>query len=256
MGWLAIIGTPLFSGFFSKDEILYMAWQSPRGHFLLWLVGVATAGMTAFYMTRLMSLTFWGKSRVPHEIHPHESPLIMTVPLIVLAVLSVVGGWIGIPHVLGHALHIPNLLEHWLAPHILQVPGFQGASQAMEFLLMGVSVAVAGVSAYLAYTLYVVDPAKPAEIAAKFKTGYKLLLNKYFVDEFYFSKIINPIVEAAKGMWLYVDVNVIDKATYVLSDMTKEAGDGARSLQNGNMQQYAMYIVLGMAAILTAVLMF
>jgi NADH-quinone oxidoreductase subunit L len=86
MGWFAIIGTPGFSGFFSKDEILWMAFHSPRGHVGLWVVGVIGAVCTAFYMTRLMALTFWGKSRVPKDVHPHESPIIMTLPLIILAI--------------------------------------------------------------------------------------------------------------------------------------------------------------------------
>jgi NADH-quinone oxidoreductase subunit L len=247
MGWLAIIGTPFFSGFFSKDEILYYAWQSPRGHFFLWLLGVTTAGVTAFYMTRLMSLTFWGKSRVSPDVHPHESGLPMTIPLMVLGVLSVVGGYLGIPHVLGHGLHLPNLLEEWLSPVVMEIPGFVGASAPEEFMLMGISVAVAGVSAFLSYHLYVNDPAKPKEIANKLSHVHTWILNKFYVDEFYFSKIINPLIEASKGLWVYIDVNFIDKATYAVSDLSKEAGDGARSLQNGNMQQYAMYIVLGVA---------
>lgn len=253
-GWLAIIGTPLFSGFFSKDEILYYAWQSPRGHLGLWLVGVVTAALTAFYMTRLMSLTFWGKSRVAPDVNPHESGLSMTVPLMVLAVLSVFGGYLGIPHVLGHPLHLPNVLEHWLSPVILKIPGFEHASAAEEIMLMVISVSVAAVSAYLAYHLYVKDPAKPAEIAQKFRRTYEALSNKFYVDEFYFAKIIRPIVETSKGLWLYVDVNFIDRATYAVSDLSKEAGDGARSLQNGNMQQYAMYIALGVAATLIWIL--
>lgn len=255
IGWLAIIGTPLFSGFFSKDEILYFAWQSPRSHFILWLVAVITAGLTAFYMTRLMSLTFWGKSRVSPDVHPHESGPTMTIPLIVLAVLSLVGGWIGIPHVIGHALHIPNIFEHWLQPKLAPIPGFQQASAAMEILLMAISVSIAATSAFLAYVIYVKDPAKSQELANRFKSAYRVLANKYYVDEFYFAKIINPIVETAKGLWFYVDVNFIDKATYVISDLTKEAGEGVRSLQNGNMQQYAMYIVLGVAGVLVWIFM-
>lgn len=101
MGWLAIIGFPLFSGFISKDEILWNAFSSPRGHELFWVAGVVGAVLTAFYMTRLMALTFWGKSRVDSKVHPHESSAIMTIPLIVLAILSVVGGFIGVPHVIG-----------------------------------------------------------------------------------------------------------------------------------------------------------
>ncbi|MGA0619631.1 NAD(P)H-quinone oxidoreductase subunit F, partial [Ligilactobacillus salivarius] len=85
-------------GFFSKDEILWLSFHSPFGHEALWALGALGATLTAFYMTRLMCLTFWGKSRVPKDIHPHESPVVMTIPLIALGILSAVGGWIGIPH--------------------------------------------------------------------------------------------------------------------------------------------------------------
>lgn len=111
-GWLAIIGIPPFAGFFSKDEILWMSFHSPYGHQALWAMGAVGAAITAFYMTRLMCLTFWGKSRVPASVHPHESPISMTIPLIVLGLLSIVGGWVGVPHVIGEALGgIPNVWE-------------------------------------------------------------------------------------------------------------------------------------------------
>ncbi len=115
-GWLAIIGVPPFAGFFSKDEILWYSFSSPNGHPIFWLVGVLGAGITAFYMTRLMCLVFWGSSRVAKNIHPHESPAVMTFPLIILGILSIVGGWIGIPHVISAILpnHPHNILEHWL----------------------------------------------------------------------------------------------------------------------------------------------
>ena len=108
------------------------------------MIGVAAAGMTAFYMTRLMCLTFWGKSRVPEGVHPHESPPSMTFPLIVLGILSVVGGWVGIPHVIGHPLHIPNFFEAWLNRWGLINPDVGQASAILELALMGMSFGVAG----------------------------------------------------------------------------------------------------------------
>lgn len=250
MGWLAIIGLPPFSGFFSKDEILWQAFSSPLGHKGLWLVGVFGAACTAFYMTRLMALTFWGGSRVPKDIHPHESPFVMTFPLIVLAVLSVIGGFVGIPHALGGLLpgHPANWLEHWFEGVIL-VPKSEAhhASTAAELALMGVSVSIAAISAIVAYNFYVTSPEKPKAFASRIRGLYNLVSNKYFVDEFYFARIINPVVNSGRGLWAYVDVNFIDRATYFVSDLVRGMGAAARTFQTGNMQQYAMYIAVGVA---------
>ncbi len=254
-GWLAIIGIPPLAGFFSKDEILWFSYSSPLGHPILWIIGVAAAGMTSFYMTRLMCLTFWGKSRVPKEVHPHESPLSMTIPLVVLGVLSVVGGWVGIPHVIGHALHIPNFLEVWLNKANLVNPAVENASAVLEFSLMGISFGLATLMAWLAYNFYVVEPGKSQKVVEKFKSAYQLIYNKYYVDEFYFGKIVNPMIEASKGLWLHIDINLIDKITYKLSDFVKSSSDGFRAIQNGNMQQYAMYVALGVVASVTYILM-
>ena len=256
-GWLAIIGIPPFAGFFSKDEILWLSFHSPLGHPALWALGVMGAVMTAFYMTRLMALTFWGKSRVSKDVHPHESPAMMTIPLIVLGVLSIVGGWIGIPHVIGAILpgHPSNILETWLSPLITKTPNMPEAVASVEWTLMGISVTLASISAFIAYHFYVQAPEKPAKLAEKMKGLYNLVSNKYFVDEVYFGKIIDPLVELSRNIWLYVDVNFIDKTTYFVSDLVKGAGSSVRSLQTGNIQQYAMYIVLGIIMTLSYVLM-
>lgn len=249
IGWLAIIGMPPFAGFFSKDEILWYTWASPYGSKALWIVGLLGAVCTAFYMTRLMALTFWGASRVPKEVHPHESPLSMTIPLMVLAVLSAIGGWIGIPHVIGSVFgHIPNVLEHWLEPIVTHVEVH--GSAVVEWSLMGISVAAAGLSAVLAYDFYVRRTQKTGEIVQKIKPVYDVVYNKYYVDEFYFGKIINPLIDASVGLWTYIDVNFIDKTTYWLSDLVKNAGGGIRQLQNGNMQQYALFISIGIVGTL------
>ncbi len=256
LGWLAIIGMPPFAGFFSKDEILWMAFHSPLGHTGLWVCGALGATLTAFYMTRLMALTFWGKSRVDHKIHPHESPALMTGPLIVLGVLSVIGGWYGIPHVIGQYVgHLPNLLEGWLEPVIRAVPNLAHADESTEWAFMGISVALAGISASVAYHLYVRSPETPKVMAKKMSVAHDILLNKYYVDEFYFGSIINPLVSVSKNIWYYIDVNFIDKTTYLITDLVKGAGLFAKSLQNGNIQQYAMYIAIGVVASLTFILM-
>jgi NADH-quinone oxidoreductase subunit L len=256
LGWLAIIGIPPFAGFFSKDEILWMSFHSSLGHPALWAMGVCGAAITAFYMTRLMALTFWGSSRVPKSVHPHESPWLMTIPLIILAILSVTGGWIGIPHVLGEILpgHPGNVLEYWLSPKIKELH-LEHAEASLEYMLMGISVFVAVVSAALAYTFYVKSPEIPKKIAASLGGFYRLVADKYRVDELYQIAIILPIVKLSKALWMYVDVLVIDKCTYIVADIVKSAGGMVRSLQNGNIQQYAMYISFGLVIILYVLLM-
>jgi NADH-quinone oxidoreductase subunit L len=208
-------------------------------------------------MTRLMSLTFWGKSRVPKEVHPHESPWIMTVPLTILAILSVIGGWIGIPHVIGSLLpgHPENILEKWFEPVVKQIPNMPEADVGMEWGLMGVSVLLAAISAGLAYVLYVKKPEKPKQLAKALGRTYDLVANKYLVDEAYQAAIIGPIVQFSKQLWYQVDVQIIDRTTYVLTDLVAGAGAFARKLQNGNIQQYALYIVLGVALTLSFILM-
>jgi len=256
-GWLAIIGIPPFAGFFSKDEILWMSFHSPFGHTAIWIAGAIGATLTAFYMTRLMALTFWGKSRVPKEIHPHESPPLMTIPLIVLGTLSIIGGWIGIPHVIGEILpgHPSNIFEHWLSPVIKEIPNLGHAEASQEWMLMGISVALATISAATAYHFYIKAPAQPEKIAKSLGPFYKAVANKYYVDEGYFAGIINPIVQFSKNLWIYIDVNFIDKTTYVLSDVVRGGGTFVRSVQNGNIQTYATYVAIGVVVTLAVIFM-
>lgn len=252
-GWLAIIGVPPFAGFFSKDEILWYSFASEHGSKFLWFIGLLGAVMTAFYMTRLMALTFWGESRVPKNIHPHESPLTMTIPLMVLGALSLVGGWIGIPHLIGNAFgHLPNLLEHWLEHSIVKV-NLHHASSVVEVSLMGISVAVAGLSALVAFLIYSAHQGVADSFVSRFPRFYNLVVNKYWVDEFYFAKIIDPLVATSKSLWIYVDVNFIDKITYVLTDYIKSMASGLKATQMGNMQMYALYISFGLVVLLSFV---
>lgn len=255
-GWLAIIGIPPFAGFFSKDEILWMSFHSPLGHPALWAIAVVSAAMTAFYMTRLMCLTFWGKSRVPKSVHPHESPALMTIPLVVLAVLSICGGWLGVPEVIGHSIgHIPNFLMEWLNPVIKPIPNLAEADHVLEWGLMGASLCIAIISASIAYHFYVRSPETPAKIANTIKPVYDLIYKKYLVDELYQKTIINPLVEGSKRLWYHVDVNFIDKITYIISDIIKGGGGVSRALQTGNVQMYAMYIALGLVLALSIIIM-
>jgi NADH-quinone oxidoreductase subunit L len=253
-GWLAIIGIPPFAGFFSKDEILWQAFSSPYGSKALWAIGAVTAALTAFYMTRLMALTFWGKSRFGHEVHPHESPPSMAIPLIVLGALSVIGGWIGVPHVIGELIGVNNVFEGWLEPVVARLPEAHGTAM-MEWALMGVSVALAVISAALAFDGYILHPERPKKLAKAIGPLYDAILNKYYVDEFYEGWIINPLVEGAKAMWLYIDVNFIDRATYVAGDLVSGLASFVKTVQNGKTQSYALYMALGVVVMMTIVLM-
>jgi len=253
-GWVAIIGLPPFAGFFSKDEILWLSFHSDRGHLIFWAVGAIGALLTSFYMTRLMALTFWGQPRFDAVNHaPHESPWTMLIPLIVLGILSFVGGWIGIPHVIAEILpwHPENKLEHWIGSLVAPIPVSQAANVETEWALMGLSVVGAILSSSLAYLLYCKAPHLPGLIATKFRKAYDVLANKYYVDELYTSFIIRPLIRTSEELWLYVDVRIIDKVTYLASDVAKGLGEFARSIQTGNLQTYALYLVIGLATLLS-----
>ena len=247
-GWLAIIGFPLTSGFFSKDEILWMAFHSPRGSFVLWFVGFVAALFTAFYMTRLMAMTFWGKSRVPSDVHPHESPITMTIPLMVLGLLSIFAGWLCVPHGVGTLFgHMHNYLEEWVHPLMAKFEIPHGANDlSIEFMLMGLTFLCVMASAGLAYYFYVVKPEIPENNAKTFKGVYDLVYNKYWVDEAYFKALINPLIRGSQVLWAKVDIKIIDRMTYAVSDMVKNAGGGLKMIQSGNLQIYALYILIGL----------
>ena len=172
VGTLAIAGFPPLAGFFSKDEILWSAISSSQGHVLLWAVGILAAGMTSFYMFRMMFLTFWGKSRMSSEVehHVHESPYVMTVPLGLLAVGAVASGWVGIPHVIGQYLfHFPQYFEHFLAPvfaHPVKLEAGHG-SEVLEWGLMLLSVAIALGGLLVARHFYLTNPAVPERLMTR-----------------------------------------------------------------------------------------
>lgn len=255
-GWLAIIGIPPFAGFFSKDEILMYAFHSPLGSPWLWAVGFVGAALTAFYMTRLVALTFWGKGRVPNDIKPHEAPWSMTLPLIILAILSLVGGWIGVPHIIGeHLGHMPNVWEQWLHPVIKTIPDWQPMAQSTEWVLIASSVGIAALSAVMAWRIYSKGPEGAANATAKIKPLYKVVSNKFYVDEMYSKYLIEPLISVSKNLWDYLDVRFIDRTAFVAGDVAKGMGSIVRSLQSGNMQQYAMYIGIGVVVVLSFVIM-
>ncbi|HZW36446.1 MAG: NADH-quinone oxidoreductase subunit L [Deltaproteobacteria bacterium] len=249
---LAIAGIPGLSGFFSKDEILWKAFSSPHGSVLLWAVGALAAGITAFYMFRLVFLTFFGASRMEPQVekHVHESPFSMTVPLMLLAVLSVVGGWIGMPALIGDVFHLPNHFEAWLAPvfgHGAEGAAHAGAHPpvALEWGLMAASVAVALCGIGLAYTLYRVRTDQPKRIAESVPGLYDWVLHKYYVDEIYDFFIVRRIVNGSVWLWQAFDAAFIDGIVNGIAATVRGAGDRLRRVQTGVVGSYAFSLLLG-----------
>ncbi|MEJ5262973.1 MAG: NADH-quinone oxidoreductase subunit L [Ignavibacterium sp.] len=248
---LAISGIPPLSGFFSKDEILWYSFAN--GSFILWLVGVITALMTAFYMFRLYFLTFEGKERFGHDKHPHESPKVMTIPLIILAILSVIGGFIGIPEIFSgeHG----NQFHNWLAPLFKdadrKLMHFGLHSHFEELLLMIISVAGAAASIFLARYIYLKKPEIAARTANRFRGLYNLLWNKYYVDEIYDVVIVNPIVTLSRNvLWKIADNKIIDGTVNGAAKLVDIISASIRKIQTGVAQLYALVMVLGIAATL------
>jgi NADH-quinone oxidoreductase subunit L len=257
---LAISGIPGLSGFFSKDEILWQSFSSAFGSPALWVVGAAAAGITAFYMFRLLFLTFFGASRMDPEVekHVHESPWTMTVPLAILAVLAAVGGWVGIPAVLGGAFGIPNAFEHWLAPvfHRVAPSAAHGAaahgpgavahhSAALEIGLMVLSVGIALLGIGVAYYLYRVRAEKPEEIAGRWPLLYRAVYRKYYVDEFYEWAVVRRVVDGSVWLWEMFDARFIDAIVDGVADTVRAAGDRIRRLQGGIVGGYAFSLLAG-----------
>jgi NADH-quinone oxidoreductase subunit L len=249
----AIAGFPPLAGFFSKDEILWKAYAD--GSIVLWLMGAGAALMTAFYMFRMVTLTFDGKPRYGSDKHPHESPSTMTVPLIILAALAVVGGFVGVPAILGGG----NAIHHWLHPVFAQAEGtmklVEHHDHAIEYLLMGISVVIAIVGFWLGRSMYRKDPDADAKLM-KFGGLYKLLANKYYVDEAYDATVVRPVVRASESLlFRFFDVRIVDGIVNGLGRLTTKGSALVRVIQTGIVQQYAMLIVLGIAVVLGLIIL-
>ena len=249
LGTFAISGIPFFSGFFSKDEILWKAYSSPLGGPWLWGVGLLTAGLTAFYMFRMIYLTFHGESRVDSHTaeHVHESPLSMTIPLMILAILAVIGGFFGVPHVFHF---IPNGMEYYFQGFFAEIPSGHG-TVSTEWTLMGVSVAFALLAWFFASRLYHSGFDIASGLRSKWESLYQLSLNKWYVDELYNAVIIQPVrLFSTHILWRLFDQNVIDRAVNTTADVARTVGNSIRPLQNGLTQNYALIFTLGTFLIL------
>jgi NADH-quinone oxidoreductase subunit L len=227
---LAISGFPFTSGWFSKDAILLAAHH--RSPILFW-VGTITAGITAFYVFRSIFLAFFGKYRGDH--HAHESPLVMTAPLMILAVLSLVGGFFNV--------------GHFLEPVFPQGHGEEGEHGILGYIVTGAG--LLGIA--IAYLFYVVKPSLPESLATTFAAPYRWLLNKYYVDEAYDAAVVEPLVQGSRSLlWRLVDVRFIDGIVNGVGHWSRGTGRSLRLLQSGYIRSYATWVVLGSILVIAA----
>lgn len=260
IGCIAIAGVPPFSGFFSKDEILWKAFANHDGNLLIWIVGAATAGLTAFYMFRMLFNTFFGESRASEEVkhHIHESPKVMTIPLVVLAALSVVGGWVGIPHVLGGS----NRFEGWLEPifghgketaapainligNAVAATGAEAHAASAEWSLMIAAVIVALAGIFVAYYLYIRRPDLPASFVRSFPGVFRTLYHKYYVDELYNAIFVRGLFALGRLFKGVVDEFIIDGTINGIAYLLGGIGSLLRRVQAGYVQGYAFGMIIG-----------
>jgi NADH-quinone oxidoreductase subunit L len=244
IGTLAIAGIPPFAGFFSKDEILLDAFT--KGSLLLWGLGAFAALLTAFYMFRLLFMTFYGKSNMTKHVeeHVHESPMSILIPLLVLALLSILGGFIGFP--------TASAINSFLAPviggghHGMADGGdLHHVSNSLMFSMMGISTGIATVGILLAYLMYIKQPDLPAKIVGKFKLIYTIIYNKYYVDEIYDATIVKPTVKTSFILWKIVDVKIIDGFVNAVARIVELKSEVLKLFQTGYVRNYALSILLG-----------
>jgi NADH-quinone oxidoreductase subunit L len=265
---LAIAGTPFTAGFFSKDEILWLAFTSEHGSRLLWILGVAGAGLTAFYMFRQFFMVFFGKCRAEHHIqeHLHESPKVMTLPLVVLAIGALIAGYIGLPSVLGG-----SQFARWLEP-VIAAHGEEHVSEALELGLMAVSISVAACGFFIAYLMYYRAALSPDHFV-NFAGGffYRLFDRKYYFDEIYQAIFVNGtlllarigslfdqyvidgIVDGSARVTVFIswldglfDNYIVDGIVNAIANITFWAGNKFRRVQTGNINGYLYGILLAL----------
>jgi NADH-quinone oxidoreductase subunit L len=279
VGTLAIAGTPLLSGFFSKDEILWRTFSNPQGNLVLYGIGVVVAGMTAFYMFRMLFMTFFGESRVDPNVHVHESPKSMTVPLIVLALGAVLSGYIGLPAWIAETNTFEHFLEPVFEPLPIEMAEIEEHSHAFEAGMAAFSVGIAFVGFFVAYSMYYKKSDRAMQLATQYRAAYQGLLNKYYVDEIYDFFFVNRAKGLGTGLWRfdagYVDgaVNgsawatvkgavgsgwwdrwIVDGAVRFVGGIVKTFSWPVRLVQTGYVQNYAMVMILGVLVFIGYVL--
>ncbi len=249
---LALAGIPFFSGFFSKDEILFEAWAGPNGHPFFWVLGAIAAVLTGIYIFRLLYLTFWSKSRVPDDIHPHESPYIMTVPLMILAVLAALGGFIGLPHVLGGGAWIQEFIGNatGAVSHAVEAAGGHGeevthGSAGLQVVLMVVSVLLALTGYWIARKWYGRENPYPEVPETAVPGLWMVMRQKFYFDEFYFMVIGKPLQKASEWLYRVFDVKVIDGTVNGAGQVTTTLARWIAGLQAGNVGLYALAMAGG-----------
>jgi len=249
---IAISGFPPLAGFFSKDAILFGAFNfAGNGGKALYAIGLLTALLTAFYMFRLVFLTFHGKQRYDeHHVHVHESPWSMLGPLVVLAVLSVIGGWIAAPAFWGGPDHFAEFLSPIFGSH--EPSGVsEAAAHSLELTLAGVAIVAATIGLFTAFWLYLRQPGKPEQLAKSLKGAYTTLYNKYYVDELYAAIVVGPLVWLSDHvLWKIVDVEAIDGTVNGIAHGATGLGDTVRHTQSGNTRSYAVWVVVGALAVI------
>ncbi len=249
-GALALSGIFPFAGFWSKDDILGATWRD--GKYLIWAVGLIAAFITAFYTFRMIFMTFFGKPRMDKETekHIHESPWSMIVPLVVLAIGALLAGFLGMPGKLGA---IQSFLDPVFAPadHILGI--HEHTLAAIDYVLMVVSVLVAMLGIVLAWFMYVRRTYLPAFVGRKVRPVYKVVYNKFYVDEFYAATVVRLSVDGSRWLWKNFDEKIIDGAVNGTAWLWQRAGAVVRPLQTGRVQNYLLGIFIGLFVIATVV---
>ncbi|MEW6456498.1 MAG: NADH-quinone oxidoreductase subunit L [Acidobacteriota bacterium] len=248
IGALSISGVPGLSGFFSKDEILLRVYQS--GNLSLYILALITASLTSFYMFRLIFLVFYGEKR--NDSHPHESPPVMTYPLLILSFLSLIGGYLGLPETLGGR----NWFEEFLSPVIKLKNTHHSLSHQGEFLLMTLSSLAALTGILISWLFYIKKRNLPEILSQRFRRTYNLLYNKYFVDEIYNFIFVNPIVSGSRALWEKFDLGAIDWTVDHSASTTDKFSKILSGFQSGYFRDYGFLILLGMISILSFWLMY
>src|ERR1700686_337067 len=257
---LAIAGFPPFAGLFSKLSNPLNAYETPNGGhsvgYTLYAFGLATALLTGFYMFRLIFLTFHGKPRYNEKkVHVHESPKSMLVPLMILALLSIIGGWMAAPAFWG----APDYFAKFLEPVFAQggagnAEAAEATAHALETPLAIVAVVTALLGFVVAFWLYLKQPGKPEQLAKSMRGAYTTLLNKYYVDEIYAALIIKPLLWISRDvLWQAVDIRAIDATINGISAGASDLGDGVRHTQSGNTRSYAVWVVIGALVIIAII---